>query len=271
MSSQPQSPFLDNSSSNRQSIGQRTDDTFAEIRSYMVGEFSRMKDDVSDLYEKINALKDATTSERIQLIAQFNQEYQAFNNRLNNFSTVLQQLVSDAEHSDSSHTSELKQILTEVDNKLLRCKLDIRDIDHGPELESVRQRLTSLESKIQQIQTTSQGDGVTKEDFVALKRIVSTLSKNEAATKSKVQKLAWRLGLVIAALLYVLNKFGVPIIKSGLSSAFAAKQPETVVDTVIVDRTKPKLLPNQTEHFVVPAAAPNAVSPASATTSVQKP
>jgi hypothetical protein len=242
------------------------DDRFAEIRAYMVGEFSRMKDDVSDLYEKLNSLKDATTAERIQLIAQFTQEYRAFNDRLNNFSTVMQQLVSDAEHSDSSHASELRQILTEVDNKLLRCKLDIRDIDHSPDIESLKQRVALLENRIQQIpqlpQMQGNDSGVSKSDFEALKKTVSSVAKKESATTSKLQKMGWRLSLVIGALLYILDKFGTPIIKAGLSNAFASKAtPTVVVDTVEVDMTKPKKLPSQTAHFVVPEAAPDAAKP----------
>src|ERR1035437_1198601 len=234
------------------------EDTFAEIRSYIAGEFSRMKDDVSDIYDKMNALKDATTADRIQLIAQFNQEYQAFNNRLNNFAAVMQQLVSDAEHTGSAHAAELKQIFTEVDNKLLRCKLDLKDVDHTPDIEVLKQRVTALEAK--------HSHGVPREDFDSLKKSVAVLSKNESATRSKVQKLSLKIGFVIAVLMYLVDKFVVPIIRSGIVSSFS--KPASVYETVVVDTvvesvnaTRSKLPVVENRH------AATATAPVDATTS----
>lgn len=175
--------------------------SIADIRAYVTSELSRLKDDVSDLYDKINALKDASAADRMQVISQLNREFQNFNNRLNDFTVVIQKVIGDSEYADAKFAGELKNILLEVDNRMLRCKQD----GHGAVTTS---DLTALEQRIETLATS----------FEKLEKSVTALTKASNATKTKVQGLAWKLGLLVAGLLWLADKFGADLLKNGFAS-----------------------------------------------------
>lgn len=174
----------------------------SDMRAYVSGELARIKDDIADLFEKLNAMKDASAEERLQLMAQLNKEFQTVTNRLNDFSMAVQNLMSASERSDDKLENALAKLRLEIDNKFMHCRIDLSHGVSVAEFEQTKTQLKILETQLTTMQVQ-----------------LSALSKSEKATNSKVKNLTYKLGLVGAGLLWLADKFGSNILKalSGLS------------------------------------------------------
>lgn len=199
-------------SNGESSSNQLTMMSIADIRAYVTAELNRLKDDVSELYDRLNAFKEAAAADKLQVITQMSHEFQAFNNRLNDFNVAIQRVIGDIEHADSTFTDELRRTLLEVDNRVLRCRAELHNVDISGDLQAFETRLDSVDKSITEI-----------------KKAVKALGDSDKMIKSKIQKLGFRIGLVIAALLWLADKFGPDIIKSGVTSLVGTKQENTGV------------------------------------------
>lgn len=187
--------------------------SIADIRAYVSSELARIKDDISDLYEKFNQIKDASATDKLLILKQLNQEIQGFNNRLNDFSVVLQKVLGDVEHSDSKLAGEVKNLLLEVDNRMLRCRTDMHNLSgDSDEVRDLGTRMDAVETTLGKVNKS-----------------IGALEKSDKQMNSKIQKLVFRLGAVVAVLLWLADKFGPGIIKDGLSSF--TKKPEQTQPT----------------------------------------
>jgi archaellum component FlaC len=90
----------------------------AELRTSVSSELTRIKDDIGELHEKINSVKDGVATDKVALITQLNQEFTALNRRLSDFSLAVQTLMSDAEHSGEMLKTKLEQLTTDFEHKL---------------------------------------------------------------------------------------------------------------------------------------------------------
>lgn len=209
--------------------------SIADIRAYVTSELSRLKDDVSDLYDKITALKDASAADRMQVIAQLNREFQNFNNRLNDFTVIIQKVIGDSEYADAKFAGDLKNILLEVDNRMLRCRQDGHGAVTTSDMAALEQRMDVLAASIKRLETS-----------------ITSLTKANTATKTKVQGLTWKLGLIIAGLVWLADKFGPDLLKSGFSSLLTQSgQAPPAVPNVDAKQQPPPLDTLSRGHTVV--------------------
>lgn len=218
MSSQPDQNHTHDESNvrNRSLISQLALSEVSDIRTYVTVELSRMKDDISDIYDKLNAVKDASAADRLAMLSQLNAEFAKFNNRLNDFAVVIQQIMGESEHHGSVHAADLKALLSEVDNRMLRCKLEYREFDHSSEIAVLTSKFTDLEKSV-----------------TDLKSKLAMLQKKENSTSDKLKSLALKTSLIMAVLLYLGKEFVLPLIKTGVEDTLKSKQEQ--LKTVIHD------------------------------------
>jgi hypothetical protein len=125
----------------------------ADLRTSLTSELSRIKDDIGDLHDKINAVKDNASTEKVALITQLNQEFGAINRRMNDFAMALQQLMGNAEHNEQNLGLRLQQMSVELDRKLANIKLGIARAIPSNKFQEIDNALTEIREFIEGVET----------------------------------------------------------------------------------------------------------------------
>ena len=180
--------------------------SISDIRSFVTSELSRLKDEISDLYDKINALKDAQNSDKMALMAQLNAEFARINSRLNDFSLAMQNVSKDSEHTDENFATKLQLAMSNIDNKILQLRSDTQRLDHSAEIAGLNKRLDAMGLSFDA-------------KFIELKTAIAKLAKKESDTQSKVVNLTWKVGLIIAVAVWLVNTVGGDFLKDALKNA----------------------------------------------------
>lgn len=239
----------------------------ADLRTSVATELSRIKEDIGELHEKINAVKDGISTDKIALITQLNQEFTALNRRMSDFSLALQGIMSDASHSGELLTTKLSSITNDFEHKLEAFRNDISRVFPESRLIELDHAVTDLREVVEKMegafkQFTDKHDTVDEEaseelmgevkryvrkqignakterdaELTALRTEVVTLKEKDAkhtaklaALDKRVTRLAAKVTAGVAALAWILNALFGDNAKS-MVGKLVSPQTQTVIE-----------------------------------------
>jgi hypothetical protein len=164
-------------------------------RAFLISELQRLKDDVSELFNRMATLKDSMTTDKLALLAQLNTEFTQINAKFSEVMLKLSAVLGQHDAASASSGDKLALLRSELDNRLLQFRMDLK-------------LPPDYSEQIKKIEETA-----------------ARAAKQAAVADKKVTKLSWQIGLIIGVVMFLLNSFGVDFIKGLFNKSPVASPP----------------------------------------------
>lgn len=197
----------------------------AELRALMSSDIGRIKDDLSDLYGKLSALKEMQSSDKMALIQQITQEFREVQNRFSDMSLGLSQAQTEIGHHKEMDDLRFKEIYSALESKFQAVSSRLAGLDtsvgNEADLDAIRREFQAFQEE-----TLDQFDEI-RGSISALESKHSKLSASTAKTAGAVSKLSWKMALLLSALAWVAGTYGKDALSAIFNAATASAQNQT--------------------------------------------
>lgn len=132
-----------------------------DIRALFLSEIARFKTDVSDLYDKINALRESAQTDKLAMVTNLNAEFNKIQQRFADLNLCIQQIMSDASHGGDLITQRISTIQSDLESKIAGIKSSL-DTEYerkarvetiSIDLEELAQEVKTLKDKVDNLET----------------------------------------------------------------------------------------------------------------------